>query len=327
MEFRILGKTGLKISVIGFGAWGIGGPAMAGDVPIGWGNVDDTESENAVLRSLELGINFFDTADFYGLGHSEEILGRLLKGKDVFIATKVGHHMNDDGTINMDYSKKYILSACEKSLKRLKRDVIDVYQLHSARVAHLQNGEPVEAMEQLKAEGKIRHWGISLNTFEPEPEAEYFVNNNIGSTFQVVLNIINQKTLQKVIPLAAKNNYGIIARMPLQFGLLTGKFNYESHFEKNDHRSFRLTTPVLHNSLEKLMLVWEVQNKYNISKTSFSLSFVASHPEISTIIPGIKTDRQAEENTKDIITLKEEDMDTLHKMYHSDFEELMRTYV
>jgi aryl-alcohol dehydrogenase-like predicted oxidoreductase len=327
MEYRILGKTGLRVSLIGFGAWGIGGPAMAGDVPIGWGNVDDTESEMAVNRALDLDINFFDTADFYGLGHSEEILGKLLKGKDVYIATKVGHHMNDDGSINTDYSKKYILEACNKSLKRLKRDYIDIYQLHSARMEHLKNGECAEAMEQLIQDGKIRHWGISLNTFEPEAEAEFFINNNLGSTFQLVLNIINQKALQKVIPMAAKSNYGIIARMPLQFGLLTGKFNYETHFKKDDHRSFRLTTPVLHKSLEKLEPVWKLQEKYNISKTSFALSFVASHPEVSTIIPGIKTVRQAEENTKDIIRLKDEDIPELHKMYASDFEQLMRTYV
>jgi aryl-alcohol dehydrogenase-like predicted oxidoreductase len=327
MEYRVLGKTGIKVSLVGFGAWGIGGPAMAGDVPIGWGSIDDTESEKAVLRALDFGINFFDTADFYGLGHSEEILGKLLKGKDVVIATKVGHRLLDDDSILTDYSKKYILEACEKSLKRLQRDTIDVYQLHSARIEHLKNGECNEAMEQLKSEGKIRHWGISLNTFEPEPETEFFVKNNIGSTFQAVLNIINQKALAKVFPQAAEHNYGIIARMPLQFGLLTGKFNYETHFEKNDHRSFRLNAPVLHNSLDKLKPVWEIQKKYNISKTSFAMSFIASHPEVSTIIPGIKTEQQAEENTKDIIKLDQEDMDKLHKMYTSDFEHLIRTYV
>jgi aryl-alcohol dehydrogenase-like predicted oxidoreductase len=327
MEYRILGKTGLKVSLIGFGAWGIGGPAMAGDVPIGWGNIDDTESEKAVMRAYDLGINFFDTADFYGLGHSEVILGKMLRGKDVIIASKVGHSLLEDHSIRTDYSKDYILQACEKSLKRLQRDSIDVYQLHSARMEHLENGECIEAMEQLKAEGKIRHWGISLNTFEPEPETEFLVNNDKGASFQVVLNIINQRALSKVFPLASGANFGIIARMPLQFGLLTGKFNYETHFQKNDHRSFRLNAPVLHNSLEKLKPVWEIREKYNISKTSFALSFVASHPEVSTIIPGIKTVEQAEENVKDIIALEKNDMDKIHSMYKSDFEQLMKTYV
>jgi len=327
MEYRVLGRTGIRVSVIGFGAWGIGGPAMAGDVPIGWGIVDDEQSEKAVLRAYELGINFYDTADFYGLGHSEEILGRMLKGKDVVIATKVGHAAKEDGSIETNYSKKYILQACMKSLKRLQRDVIDIYQLHSARIEQLENGECIEAMEQLQKEGKIRHWGISLNTFEPDPEAEFFTKRRIGSTFQLVLNIINQKALEKAVPLAAENNYGIIARMPLQFGLLTGKFNLQTHFEKNDHRSFRLTTPVLHQSLKKLEPVWEIQQNYNISRTSFALSFAASHPEVSTIIPGIKTTKQAEENTKDITELKKEDMDKLHALYFSSFKELMRTYV
>ncbi len=327
MEYRILGKTGIKVSLIGFGAWGIGGPAMAGDIPIGWGPVDDSASEKAILKACELGVNFFDTADFYGLGHSEELLGRVLKGRDVVIATKVGHQLMDDSTIHLNYTKKYILEACDKSLTRLKRDVIDVYQLHSAKMEHLETGEPAEAMEQLKKEGKIREWGLSLNTFEPDAEAEYMVNHKLGSTFQLVLNIINQKSLEKAVPLAAANGYGIIARMPLQFGLLTGKFSKESHFEKNDHRSFRLTTPVLHQSLEKLEPVWEINKKYSVSKTSFALSFIASHPEVSTIIPGIKSVTQAEENTQDILKLDSSDMNLLHGMYKDEFEHLMRTFV
>jgi len=327
MEYRILGKTGLKVSQIGFGAWGIGGPSMAGEVAIGWGNVDDSDSEKAIIKAYDLGVNFFDTADFYGLGHSEELLGKILKDKDVVIATKVGHQLMNDGSIHLNYSKKYILEACNKSLARLKRDVIDLYQLHSARMEHLNNGECIDAMQQLQKEGKIKHWGLSLNTFEPDAETDFLTKNNFGAAFQLVLNIINQKALQKAIPLAAENGYGIIARMPLQFGLLTGKFDKDTHFEKNDHRSFRLTPPVLHQSLEKLEPVWEIQKKYNISKASFALSFIASHPEISTIIPGIKTELQAEENTKQIIQLNKEDMDALHKMYFSEFEHLMRTYV
>ena len=135
MKERKFGSTDLMISEIGFGAWGIGGPAMAGDIPIGWGNVNDAVSTRALETSIDRGINFFDTADFYGLGHSEEIIGSAFGNSDkVIIATKVGHRLAKDNSIYLDYSKKHILDACEQSLKRLKRDCIDYYQLHSAKV-------------------------------------------------------------------------------------------------------------------------------------------------------------------------------------------------
>ncbi|MBE0559083.1 MAG: aldo/keto reductase, partial [Proteobacteria bacterium] len=169
MDHRTFGATDLDVSLIGFGAWAIGGPAMAGTTPIGWGDVDDHVSEQAIHTALERGVTFFDTADFYGLGHSEEILGRVLGNRpSVVIATKVGHRLQDDGSIALDYSKRHILEACEGSLRRLKRECIDLYQLHSARVSHFEAGECLEALEGLREEGKIRYWGLSLNTFHPE---------------------------------------------------------------------------------------------------------------------------------------------------------------
>ena len=132
MNYRQFGKTDLRVSEIGFGAWAIGGAATVGNIPIGWGHADDATSEQALLEALDAGINFFDTADFYGLGHSEELIGKVLgANQNAIIATKVGHR-NIDNKIVLDYSKKYILSACEESLKRLKRDSIDYYQFHSA---------------------------------------------------------------------------------------------------------------------------------------------------------------------------------------------------
>src|SRR5438067_5659682 len=132
MNYRKFGKTNLMVSEIGFGAWAIGGAAKVGNVPIGWGQTDDATSIKAIRAALNAGINFFDTADFYGLGHSEELLGDVVShNKEVTIATKVGHR-NIDEKIVLDYSKDYILQACEASLKRLKREAIDYYQLHSA---------------------------------------------------------------------------------------------------------------------------------------------------------------------------------------------------
>lgn len=325
MKYRILGKTNLEVSEIGFGAWGIGGPAMAGNIPIGWGNVSDEESKKAILKAFDLGINFFDTADFYGLGHSEELLGEVLHEhwNEIVLATKVGHELLPDGKINLNYSKKYIINACEKSLKRLRKEIIDVYQLHSAKIVHLQQGECLEAMEKLLEQGKIRFYGISLSSFNPEAEANFFVENMVGQTFQLVFNAINQKALVKVIPKAAKNGYGIIARMPLQFGLLTGKFNKNTEFNANDHRSFRLPKHIIEKSIDKLTPFFDLEKKYKVSKTTLALSFIMNHPEITTTIPGMKTEIQVEENSIDLIKFEKKDMDFLHNYFKTDFHSLV----
>ncbi len=322
MEYRRFGKTDLDVSVIGFGAWGIGGPAMVGSTPIGWGEVDDAVSRNALLRAKELGVNFFDTADFYGLGHSEELIGETFGNSgDVIVGTKVGHRVTEENTIAYDYSKKHIISACGRSLKRLRRDAIDYYQLHSARMMHLEQGECIEAMEQLQREGKIRYWGISLNTFHPFAEAEFFIDKKIGDGFQVVFNLVNQRALGLVRE-AATAGYGVIARMPLQFGLLTGRISNETSFSKNDHRSFRLTKEIIERSLSALEAAWRIADEKKISKTSLALSFCAGIPEISTIIPGIKTPGQAEMNVK-IVPLGGQKMKLMTDMYTERFSQIV----
>lgn len=298
MNYRKFGNTDLNISEIGFGAWAIGGDAKVGDVAIGWGPADDAVSIKALNAALEAGVNFFDTADFYGLGHSEELIGRVFKGnEEPIIATKVGHR-NIENKIVLDYSKKYILQACEESLKRLNRDVIDYYQLHSARVAHLKDGECIEAMQQLKKEGKIRYWGLSLNTFDPEPEAQMMIDNKWGDGFQLVFNLINQRAY-KIMQGAANAGYGIIARMPLQFGLLTGKLRAETKFSEGDHRRFRLTPEIINSVLKVLkQKAWPVADRENLSKTALALSFIISCNEVSTVIPGIRTPEHVHQNTE-----------------------------
>lgn len=326
MNFRKFGKTDLLVSEIGFGAWGIGGPAMVGNNAIGWGDVDDKTSIKALKRSFDLGINFYDTADFYGFGHSEELIGKVFGNRDdVIIATKVGHRVEDQSIV-LDYSKAHILKSCDESLKRLKRDKIDYYQLHSAKSDHLVDGACIEAMEELKQKGKIRYWGISLNTFNPYPEAEFLIERNLADGFQLVLNIINQRSL-KLIEKSKEKEYGVIARIPLQFGLLTGKFNKEKRFSKNDHRFFRLPPEFLSELLESLEDVWSLQKKYKISKTSFALSYILSIDGISTVIPGIKTPEQAELNTKDIVKIDDDDIITLHNLFETKFDKLVNKMV
>ena len=322
MHYRKFGNTDLLISEIGFGAWAIGGGAMIGNTAIGWGDANDKESKLAIQRSLELGINFFDTADIYGLGHSEQLIGEMLGNKkDVIIATKVGNVSRNE-QFTVDYSKEYILKACEESLKRLKRDVIDYYQLHTARIIHLQEGECLQAMELLQSQGKIRYWGISLNTFDPFPEAEFFVQRKTGNGFQLVLNILNQKALP-LIKNVSKAGYGIIARMPLQFGLLTGKFDKGVSFSENDHRKKRLTAQVVETANTALEPVWQLCKKYGVSKTQLALSYVLSYDEVSIGIPGIRTSDHAESNTTGLVRLEKADMELIERLGEASFVPIM----
>ena len=322
MQYRKFGNTDLVVSEIGFGAWAIGGGAMIGSTAIGWGDTDDNVSIKAIHTALDAGINFFDTADIYGLGHSEELLGKTIGfKKDVIIATKVGNVSRND-QFTVDYSKEYILKACETSLKKLRREAIDYYQLHSARIQHLQKGECIAAMQQLEQQGKIKHWGISLNTFDPLPEADFFIQNKIGNGFQLVLNLLNQKTLP-LLKRSAEDGYGVIVRMALQFGLLTGKFDKVADFSANDHRKNRLTKEVIDVSNSALSPVWALCKKYNCSKTQLALSYILSYPQVSTIIAGIRTAEQVQLNTTGLFQLDSNDKLMIEQLGATDFVQVM----
>ena len=323
MKKRKFGSTDLMVSEVGFGAWAIGGPAMAGDIPIGWGKTNDKESISALKKAFDSGINFFDTADFYGLGHSEKLIGNTF-GNDssVIIASKVGHRLSDKQQIYTDYSKSYIIEACENSLKRLKRDQIDYYQLHTAKKADLEKSECIEALETLKEQGKIRFWGVSLNTYNPFPEAEYLIDNGLGSGLQIVFNILNQRT-RDLISKASDANFGIIARMPLQFGLLANKFTQDAKFGKNDHRRFRLKENFLREVIPELSVVWEMAAAYNIPPAAFNLSFILSFTGVSTVIPGIKTTAQAIANAENINILSQKDKNAIIDLYETRLRHLL----
>jgi aryl-alcohol dehydrogenase-like predicted oxidoreductase len=323
MQYRNFGNTGLVVSEIGFGAWAIGGGAMVGDTAIGWGDVNDAHSAQAVEAAIEAGITFFDTADIYGLGHSESILGMALEHHpDVAIATKVGN-VARNGQFTTDYTKEHILSACEESLKRLKRDTIDYYQLHTVKRAQLEEGSCIEAMQLLQEQGKIRYWGVSLNTFDPMPEAAYCMEKGIGSGFQLVLNLVNQQSLE-LITAAAEQGYGMIARMPLQFGLLTGKFSASTQFDKNDHRHKRLTPQLITQAETALQPVWDLCTKYGCTKTAMALSYILSYDEVSTVIPGIRTASQVHSNTTGLVKLEAGDKAMIEALGTGPFVHLLQ---
>ncbi|WP_215225066.1 aldo/keto reductase [Echinicola shivajiensis] len=324
MNYRKFGNTELMVSEIGFGAWAIGGTAQVGGIEIGWGPSDDKLSMKALKSAKNAGINFFDTADFYGLGHSETLIGKAFPNdQDIIVATKVGQRAGKNGNIEINYSKAYIMEACEKSLRRLKREYIDYYQFHVAKVQHLKEGECIEAMERLKEQGKIRYWGSSLNTFSPEPEAQLLIELNKGQGFQLVFNLINQLALP-IIRQAAGKSYGIIARMPLQFGLLSGKIRPDKIFSKTDHRSYRLSSELVKKVLDILeQKVQAMAEKYGTSLSSLALSYILSFPEISTVIPGIRTPEQVQLNTQGLVKLSLEDRDYLENLADSDWGEVL----
>jgi aryl-alcohol dehydrogenase-like predicted oxidoreductase len=239
----------------------------------------------------------------------------------VIIATKVGNVARND-QFTVDYSKDHIVRACELSLSRLKRDVIDYYQLHSAKVQHLEQGECVEAMHQLQQQGKIRYWGLSLNTFDPSPDAAFLMDHDYGNGFQLALNLLNQKALP-LLKQSAEKGYGIIARMPLQFGLLTGKFDGLVSFTDTDHRKNRLTKEIIDASNNALEPIWTLCKKYNCSKVVLALSFVLSYPEVSVVIPGIRTKEQVTNNTSGLFRLDKADIKLIEGLGEKEIAAVM----
>jgi aryl-alcohol dehydrogenase-like predicted oxidoreductase len=324
MNYRRFGSTSLEVSEIGFGAWAIGGVANVGGVAIGWGHADDEVSKEALHAAFDAGINFFDTADFYGLGHSENLIGEVFGNrKDVIISSKVGQKVGADGKIAIDYSKEHVLAACDKSLQRLRRDYIDFYHLHVARVHHLEQGDCIEAMEELQRQGKIRYWGASLITFAPAPEAEVLMGLQKGHGFQLVLNLINQLAVP-VMQKASAAGYGIIARMPLQFGLLSGKIKPTDTFSSEDHRAYRLTPNLIQTTLDVLRTeVLPMAKQYDTSLSSLALSFILGFPEVSTVIPGIRTPRHVDLNTHGLVKLTAGDHARLQSLFHERWQPVM----
>ena len=178
----------------------------------------------------------------------------------------------------------------------------------------MENGECIEAMQLLERQGKIRYWGLSLNTFNPAPEAELMIKNKWGHGFQLVFNLMNQRAYN-IMQQSAAAGYGIIARMPLQFGLLTGKLTPGTTFSKNDHRSFRLTPEIISATLKVLNQdVWPILDEEQISKTSLALSFILSCKEVSTVIPGIRTPEHVKQNTSGLKRLSAKHQQLLLQM-------------
>jgi len=321
MKYTQLGARGPKVSTIGFGAWAIGG--------MNWGKTDDEVSRKALNEALDQGVTLIDTADVYGHGHSEDLISELLKerGKnDIIIATKAGNDFYnateaDDhgfGPIVQTYTKDYIIFAAEQSLRRLKVDSLDILQLHSPNLEKLEQDEPWLALEQLKKEGKIRHAGWSIQSFKETEHAHILdQHHDLLDVLQVRYNMFEREAERVLFPKAMKYGTGIIVRIPLLFGFLTGKFHEHSTFGEDDHRRLNLSADKLKQYVSNIKRLDPLFDRYpDRKKTQVSLQFCISHPACHTAIPGAKTPEQVIENcfSSDLGPLSEDDLELVKKI-------------
>ncbi|MBI2187964.1 MAG: aldo/keto reductase [Acidobacteria bacterium] len=287
---RALGRTGLTVSEIGFGAWGIGGTA---DGAVGYGPVDDAVSLRTLGRALDLGITFFDTSDLYGYGHSERLLGEALRGwrPRVVIASKVGMLNAAD---EQDFSPRHIRTALERSLRRLGTDYVDVYQLHDPPVAAMAADDPaLVELRRLKQQGTIRVVGISVRS---PHEAIDAVRRLGADCVQLNFSLIDQRALDTgALAECGRLGAGVIARTPLCYGFLSGRLDANRMFGDGDHRR-RWPAAQLARWADAPGRFEAIRAADSQTAAQFALRFCLSFGEISTVIPGMLFEHEVEEN-------------------------------
>jgi aryl-alcohol dehydrogenase-like predicted oxidoreductase len=294
MNYRLLGRTGLRVSEIGFGAWGIGAQQ--------WIGAADSESIQALNRAMDLGLNLIDTALAYGDGHSEKLVGQAVRSRreKIHIATKIPPRNRrwpaaPDIPVDQVFPGAYVQECTEASLRNLGVDAIDLQQLHVWTDEFSGQGDWLGAIEKLKKQGKIRHFGISLGEHTPENGIR-LIQTGVVDTVQVIYNIFDQSPEDRLFPLCREKNIGILARVPLDEGGLTGRITPETTFPKEDWR----------NSYFRGDRKREVYNRANKIAADLglplerlpeaALRFALSHPAVSTVIPGMRSVRNVETN-------------------------------
>lgn len=294
MKYRELGRTGWKISEISFGAWAIGGT---------WGKVDDKISLETLHSALDLGVNFFDTADVYGDGRSEKLLARLKKerGERFYIATKAGRRLSKQTPEG--YSKKNLSSFINRSLKNLNADAIDLLQLHCPPTQVYYMPEVFGYLDEFVEQGKILFYGVSVEKVEEAVKAIEYPN---VQSVQIIFNMFRQRPADIFFDLAKKKKVGILARLPLSSGMLTGKFNSKSKFENDDHRKYNRKgeqfdrgetfSGIDFNLGLKAVDELRVICPPNMTLTQFALKWILMFDAVTCAIPGAKTKNQVIEN-------------------------------
>lgn len=295
---RLLGRTGLSVSEIGYGAWGIGGSM--------WGPTDDAESLKSLRRALDLGVNFFDTAYVYGDGRSEKLIARAFKeaGRRALVATKVppkNFQWPSRGRLSEAFPPEHVIACTERSLKNLGAETIEVQQFHVWQDSWL--SEPTwektwKAVETLKKQGKIKHWGVSINSRAPASALE-LVRGGWADTVQVIFNLFEQEPLDELFPLCREKNVGVIARVPFDEGGLTGKLTESTAFEKGDFRESYFAGGLLKETVRRAKVLEKILVKDETPDlAAAALSFILSFPEVSTVIPGMRRPSHVEANAR-----------------------------
>jgi len=315
MKYRVLGRTGWKVSEISFGAWAIGGT---------WGTVHDSDSMAALRRAIEMGVNFIDTADVYGDGRSERLVAELIKESDrrIYVATKAGRRLSPHTAEG--YNRENLNDFVERSLRDLNLETIDLLQLHCPPTEVYYRPEVFGILDDMVKDGKIRHYGVSVEKVEEALKAIEYPN---VQTVQIIFNMFRYRPAELFFKEAQKRNVGILARVPLASGLLTGKLNPKSEFEADDHRQFNRHGEAFDqgetfsgvdyklglDAVEKLKRICPE----DMNLTQFALRWILMFEAVTCAIPGGKRPQQVEENVSvsDMHSLSRETVDQVSQIY------------
>ena len=317
MNYRPLGSTGFSVSEVSLGAWQIGA---------GWGTVSDQDAIAVLHQSIDSGINFIDTADVYGDGRSERLIAQVLKERrePITVATKAGRRLNPHTAAG--YNRENLTAFVERSLRNLETEALDLVQLHCPPTDVYYRPETFLALDELKQAGKILHYGVSVERVEEAIKALEFPG---VETVQIIFNLFRQRPREVFFPMAAARKVGILARLPLSSGLLSGKINRQTKFAADDHRNFNrhgeafdrgetfsgIDFDVALDAVEELRKIVPP----GLSMVHFALRWILDHPAVTCVIPGARNAAQAAENAKvsDLPALNAEQMAAVDQIYAS----------
>lgn len=285
MKYRKLGKTGFRVSEIGFGAWGIGGEM--------WKGGDDSTALAALHEAAEQGINFFDTALAYGKGHSEILIGRLLREtkQTIKVATKVpprNKRWPSSGTLTEAFPAQHIIDCAHESLRNLGVERIDLLQLHVWNETWFEGSDWQDALGRLKRDGKISSCGVSIDDHRPD-SALPLVRSGLIDTVQVIYNIFDQSPVDRLFPACLENQVGVIVRVPFDEGALTGKMSPDTHFSRRDWRSRYFRDDRKQQVVDRVESLLKDLGADSSQLPAIALRFCLAQEAVSTVIPGMRT--------------------------------------
>ena len=326
MKYRELGRTGWKVSEISFGAWAIGGA---------WGTVDEKESLAALHTALDGGVNFFDTADVYGDGHSERLMAKLKKERKekFYITTKAGRRLPKQTPEG--YNRENLTAWIERSLRNLETDTIDLLQLHCPHPDVYYRPEVFGILDDLVKAGKIRYYGVSVEKVEEALKAVEFSG---VQTVQIIFNMFRQRPTEVFFPEAKRRKVGILARVPLASGMLSGKFTRDSKFEKDDHRNFNrhgeafdrgeTFSGVDYETGLRVVEELKLLAPKGASLAQVALRWILEFPAVTCAIPGAKRPAQVAENiaASDLKPLSKTTMNKIQAIYDAEIKPLVHHY-